>query len=210
MPLRHRRRSRQRRAVTGAEQRARSTWSGAPPPAPPVPPPAQPQTSDPDRGDGRWNAASRLPSVPGDTIVDSQVGGASWTNPVRDDHQAVEPNLDSMGRQLAGRPVDETAGMAVQLPSQQPAAQLPTQQPAMQLPSPQQAVQLPSPQPVAQLPIQQPAVQLPTQQSAVQLPSPQQAVQLPAQQPDPKAVSEANPLREAAEQPVGDGRGLRE
>ena len=52
-----------------------------PPPTPPAP--GQPQASDSDRGDGQRNLASRLPAMPDDPMVDSQVDGASWTNPVR-------------------------------------------------------------------------------------------------------------------------------
>jgi len=135
------------------------------PPAPPTPAPAQPQSSDFAPGDGQSSVTTRLPAVPADRMVDSEVGGASWTNPVREDHSTVEPNADLLGRQLGGQPADERPAMAVQPPAEQP---------------------------------------------AVQMPMPQPAAEMPAQQPGPQTASEANPLREAAERPVGDGRGLRE
>jgi hypothetical protein len=144
------------------------------PPAPAAPQAAPPQASDFGRGNGQWSVAERLPPVPADNrIVDTQVGGASWTNPIRDDRDAMEPNPDSLGGQVGGQPVNETQGMAVQLPVEQP------------------AVPVPSPQPAVQLPVEQPAVQV------------------PAQQPVAEAASDANPLREAANRPVGDGPGLR-
>ncbi len=147
----------------------------APPAAPPAPPApaAQPQASEPGRGDGPWDAAVRLPAPPVDRFVDSQVDGVSWTNPVRDDHNAVGPDPALFGRQFADRPGDENRGMAMPQPAQQPAGQLPVQQPVVQ--------------PPVQPPMAQP----------------------PVQQPGPQEASEPNPLREVAEQPVGDGQGLR-
>ncbi len=92
------------------------------PPAPPAPPApaAQPQALEPGRGDGPWDAAVRLPAPPVDRFVDSQVDGASWTNPVRDDHNAVGPDPALFGRQFADRPGDENQGMARPQPAQQP------------------------------------------------------------------------------------------
>jgi outer membrane protein TolC len=142
-------------------------------PSPPTPaaPAAQPQASDFGRGDGPWNTAARLPAAPVDRMVDSQVGGVSWTNAVRDD-RAVGPNPDPASRSLAGQLVDERQGMA------------------MPAPVPQTAPQMPSP--------------------PVELPVPQPAAQAPAQQPGPETASDSNPVREAANRPIGDGHGLRE
>jgi hypothetical protein len=79
---------------------ARGSGSGEPLPPPntvpvqPSPLPAPPAPAAPQAAPPQPSDTSRLPMAPAERSVDSEVGGASWTNAIRDDHNTLERQLD--------------------------------------------------------------------------------------------------------------------